>query len=95
MLIPTRTNAIINRLNKTRVERFPDLRTEREDRQREVRKREQAAVQERRKEETRVARERKEKAWQKDHAYDELFGEEEVMRSSNLEREEGFLDDFM
>ena len=77
------------------MEKFPDLRAEKEDRLKEVRKREQASVQERRKEEARVARERKEKAWQRDHAYDDLFAEDEVMRSSNQDRGEDFLDDFM
>jgi len=94
-LVPQRLNPVINRLNKTRVEKFPDLRLEKEDRLKEVRKREQGAVQERRKEEARVARDRKEKAWQKDHAYDDLFTEDEVMRSSNQDRGEDFLDDFM
>lgn len=95
ILVPARQNPIVNRLNKTRVERFPDLRTEREDRRRELLKREQASMQERRREEARVARERKEKAWARDHAYDDLFAEEEVMRSSNQDRGEDFLDDFM
>lgn len=48
-----------------------------------------------RKDEARVAKERKEKAWQKEHAYDEMFTEENVEMSSNQDRGEDFLDDFM
>lgn len=46
------------------------------------------------KEEARVAKERKEKAWQKDHAYDDLFSEENLAQSSNQDRDPDFLDDF-
>ena len=42
-----RENPIVNRLNKTKVEKYPDLRQEREDRLRQVRKREQAVRQDR------------------------------------------------
>lgn len=42
-----RENPIVNRLNKTKVEKFPDLRQEREDRQRELRKKDRATQQER------------------------------------------------
>lgn len=38
-----RENAIINRLNKTKVEKHPDLKQEKDDRQRELRKRDQSA----------------------------------------------------
>ncbi|KAI9701447.1 MAG: hypothetical protein M1836_001502 [Candelina mexicana] len=95
ILVPARENPIINRLNKTKVEKFPDLRMEKETRLKELRKKDQAAQQERRKEEARVAKERKEKAWQKDHAYDDLFTEEALAQSNNQERSEDFLDDFM
>ncbi len=47
------------------------------------------------KEEDRVARERKEKKWQKDHAYDELFQEEDLDEANNQDRGEDLLDDFM
>jgi hypothetical protein len=46
------------------------------------------------KEEARIAKERKEKAWQKDHAYDDLLNEDTVAMSSNQDRDEDFLDDF-
>ena len=46
VLVPQRENAIINRLNKTRVEvAQPELRQEREEHLRQLRKKDQAAVQ--------------------------------------------------
>ena len=42
-----RENVIINRLNKTKVEKHPDLMQEREDRQRELRKKDQVEQQKR------------------------------------------------
>ena len=43
--VEQRENPIVNRLNKTKVERFPDLRQERMDRDREIRKKDQASRQ--------------------------------------------------
>lgn len=48
-----------------------------------------------RKEEARVAKERKELAWRRDHAYDDVMTEEHLEESSNQNRDENFLDDFM
>ncbi|ROT38234.1 DUF814-domain-containing protein [Sodiomyces alkalinus F11] len=93
--VAQRENPIVNRLNKTKVERKPDLEQEREDRQKELRRREQAALQARRKEEARLAQERKEKKWQKDHAYDDIFSQENMEASSNQNRSEDWEDDFM
>lgn len=42
-----RLNPIVNRLNKTKIEKHPDLRQEREDRQRDLRKKDRATQQER------------------------------------------------
>ncbi|KAI9886888.1 MAG: hypothetical protein M1823_001324 [Watsoniomyces obsoletus] len=95
ILVKQRENHIVNRLNKTKEEKFPDLRLEKESRLKELRQREQASRQERKKEEARVARERREKAYQRDHAYDDLFTEENLAGSSNQDRKEDFLDDFM
>lgn len=39
--------------------------------------------------------ERKEKKWQKDHAYDELFAEHNMEASSNQNRDADWEDDFM
>ena len=85
----------MNRLNKTKDERQPNLQQEREDRLRERRKREQAAQQARKSEEARVAKERAQKKWQKDHAYDDMFSEENLEASSNRNRDENWEDDFM
>jgi hypothetical protein len=120
-----RENPIVNRLNKTKVEKHPDLREEKEARLRELRKMDQGARDARvsvyplylftryyvllflkkddgccwrfaqRKEEARVAKERKELAWQRDHAYDNMMTEDNIAMSSNQDRDEDFLDDFM
>ncbi len=47
VLVPLRENPIINRLNKTKVEKHPDLKQEKDDRQRELRKLDQAVQQQR------------------------------------------------
>jgi len=93
--VEKRENPIVNRLNKTKVEKFPNLHQDREDRLRELRNRERAAQQARQKEELRLARERKEKAYQRDHAYDDLFTDEAMAASSNQERNADWEDDFM
>ncbi|KAL9948997.1 hypothetical protein D7B24_002727 [Verticillium nonalfalfae] len=95
ILVPQRENPIVNRLNKTKVEAKPDFAQEREDRLKELRQRDQAAMLLRRKEEARVALERKEKKYQKDHAYDELFTEDALEGSSNQNRDADWEDDFM
>jgi len=48
-----------------------------------------------RKEEARIAKERKELAWRRDHAYDDVMTEENLEANSNENRDENFLDDFM
>ncbi|KAL1652999.1 hypothetical protein SLS61_004620 [Didymella pomorum] len=93
--VEARENPIVNRLNKTKVEKFPDLREEKETRLRELRKKDQGARDARRKEEARIAKERKELAWQRDHAYDDMMSAENREMSSNQDRDEDFLDDFM
>ncbi|GJN67719.1 coiled-coil domain-containing protein 25 [Purpureocillium lilacinum] len=95
VLVPQRENPIVNRLNKTKVEKKPDLKQERDDRLKELRRRDQAEMLQRRKEEARQAQEWKEKKWQKDHAYDELFTEENMAATSNQDRAENWEDDFM
>ncbi|KAL2265413.1 hypothetical protein VTJ83DRAFT_6513 [Remersonia thermophila] len=95
VLVAQRENAIVNRLNKTKVEKYPDLRQEREDHLRELRKKDQAAQLARKKEEARIAKERAEKKWQKEHAYDDLFTEENMESTSNQNRDENWEDDFM
>ncbi|OAQ61240.1 coiled-coil domain-containing protein 25 [Pochonia chlamydosporia 170] len=95
VLVPARENPIVNRLNKTKVEKKPDFKQEKEDRLKELRQKEQAAQQIRRKEEARQAQEWKEKKWQKDHAYDDMFTDENMASSSNQERTADWEDDFM
>ena len=93
--VAKRENVIVNRLNKTKVEKHPDLKQEKDDRMRELRKKDQAQQQARKKEDARVAKERQEKKWQKDHAYDEMFSEENMAGSSNQDRGDDWEDDFM
>jgi hypothetical protein len=42
VLVPQRENPIVNRLNKTKVEKYPDLKQEKDDHLRELRKKDQA-----------------------------------------------------
>ncbi|KAF2829429.1 DUF814-domain-containing protein [Ophiobolus disseminans] len=93
--VEKRENIIVNRLNKTKTEKYPDLREEKEARLKELGRRDRDAQQLRRKEEARVAKERKELAWQRDHAYDDMMTEDNLAESSNQDRDEDFLDDFM
>ncbi|KAI5809638.1 hypothetical protein DFH27DRAFT_535634 [Peziza echinospora] len=95
VLCETRINAIVNRLNKTEVEKTVDLAEEKASMEKEKRANARKVQLERAKEEARVARERKEKAWQKDHAYDEIFAEDLVEESSNQDRPADYYDDFM
>jgi len=92
--VQVRQNAIVNRLNKTREEKFPDLRAERDADQREKRKIERIE-REKQKAKDRDERQRREELrWQKDHAYDDMMREEEMV--SNQDRDAGFYeDDFM
>lgn len=47
VLVAQRENPIVNRLNKTKVEQKPDFKQEKDDRLKELRKKEQAATQQR------------------------------------------------
>lgn len=47
ILVPARENPIVNRLNKTKVEKFPNLREEKEAREKELRRRQKGAQLER------------------------------------------------
>ncbi|KAG0646201.1 Coiled-coil domain-containing 25 [Hyphodiscus hymeniophilus] len=94
ILVSQRENPIVNRLNKTKVEKFPDLAMEKEEKLKSLRKKDQAARLDRKKEEARIAQERKEKKWQKDHAYDDMFQEEDPDEANNQGRED-LEDDFM
>lgn len=95
VLVPTRQNSIINRLNKTRTEKFPDLQNEKEEDLKRKRRIERLAREEKKAAERQEKKEREEKRWQKDHAYDDLMNEDDVAASSNQDRDGDFLDDFM
>jgi hypothetical protein len=84
---------------------------EREERLKSLRKKDQAVKLERvsslhlelnhgspygqKKEETKIAQERKEKKWQKEHAYDELFTGEDPEEANNQYEDGNDSDDFM
>lgn len=95
IFVPARQNPVVNRLNKTRVERFPDLMAEKEEILKGKRKAERKLREEKRAEEKREKRERAELKWQKEHAYDDMMNEENIQQSSNQDRDSDFLDDFM
>ncbi|KAF8544071.1 hypothetical protein BDD12DRAFT_817801 [Trichophaea hybrida] len=95
ILVETRVNVTINRLNKTKVEKFPDLLEEKEERLKVVRAQEKKVALQRKKEEERIAKERREMAWQRDHAYDEVFTEDALEANSNEGRGPDYFDDFM
>ncbi|BDD55014.1 hypothetical protein MAP00_000571 [Monascus purpureus] len=95
VFVRTRENAIVNRLNKTRVEKFPDLRAEKEEHVKKVNREERRRLEQRKAREKQEKREREQLKWQKEHAYDDLLSEENVQQSSNQDRDPNFLDDFM
>ena len=95
VLIRERENAIINRLNKTRVEKFPDHRAEKEEYLKLKRREERKDRDEQRAREKQEKREREQLKWQKEHAYDDLMAEENMEASNNQDRDPDFLDDFM
>ncbi|KAL5363053.1 hypothetical protein BJX96DRAFT_155087 [Aspergillus floccosus] len=95
VLVAQRENPIVNRLNKTRVEKFPDLKAEKEEYLATKRREERKTREEQRAREKQEKREREQLKWQKSHAYDDLFSEENLQASSNQDRDPDFLDDFM
>ncbi|KAJ5112104.1 coiled-coil domain-containing protein 25 [Penicillium argentinense] len=95
VLVRTRENPIINRLNKTRVEKFPDLRAEKEEALKKKRHDERKFRDQQKEKDKLEKREREQLKWQKEHAYDDMFSEENMLESSNQNRGEDFLDDFM
>lgn len=95
ILVRARENTIVNRLNKTKVEKFPDLRAEKEDWLKKKRNGERKTRDQQREKDKLEKREREQLKWQKDHAYDDMFSEENMMSSSNQDRAADFEDDFM
>jgi hypothetical protein len=95
IFIPACQNPIVNRLNKTRVERFPNLMAEKEEFLRTQRRDERRLKEEKRASEKIERKEREQLRWQKEHAYDDLMSEENIRLSSNQGRDASFLEDFM
>ncbi|MCJ1292678.1 hypothetical protein MMC34_004231 [Xylographa carneopallida] len=101
ILLPTRINATINRLTKTRTEIPPPassehLRAERDAHLAELRKTTNAELQKLKKEEARLAKERREEKARKERDWEELYGEEAVNGEGRANNQEGFdEDDFM
>lgn len=92
--VPARENAIVNRLNKTKVEKFPDLRAEKEADLKDKRKVERLAREAQKAKDRDEKAEREQLRWQKDHAYDDMMREENMI--SNEDRDANFYeDDFM
>ncbi|KAK1034586.1 Coiled-coil domain-containing protein 25 [Friedmanniomyces endolithicus] len=92
--VEQRENAIVNRLNKTKVEKYPDLRQEKADREKEERRKERISAQEKKKDDARLAEERAQLKYQKEHMYDDLHADDEIAQSSNQDRDPDCLDDF-
>ncbi|OQE14297.1 hypothetical protein PENFLA_c039G03386 [Penicillium flavigenum] len=93
--VKERENPIVNRLNKTRVEKYPDLRAEKEEDMKKKQRGDRKARDEQRAKEKKKQQEYEQLKWQKDHAYDDMFTEENMEASNNQDRDEDFLDDFM
>ncbi|CAG8885746.1 unnamed protein product [Penicillium egyptiacum] len=93
--VKQRENPIVNRLNKTRVEKYPDLRAEKEEDTKRKQRSDRKARDEQRAKEKKKQQEYEQLKWQKDHAYDDMFTEENMEASNNQDRDEDFLDDFM
>ncbi|CAG8023868.1 unnamed protein product [Penicillium salamii] len=93
--VKQRENPIVNRLNKTKEERFPDLRAEKEEDTRRKARGDRKARDEQRAKDKKQQQEWEKLKWQKDHAYDDMFTDEQLEASNNQDRDEDFLDDFM
>lgn len=95
VFVAERENPIVNRLNKTRVEKFPDLRADKEEDMKRQQREERKVRDQKRNQDKMEKREREQMKWQKDHAYDDLFTEQNMEASNNQDRDPDFLDDFM
>ncbi|KAK9481093.1 hypothetical protein V1514DRAFT_324219 [Lipomyces japonicus] len=93
--VQSRTNAIVNRLSKTKIERFPDLRLQKLEYEMANAQRNKTILNEKYKREYELAQERKQLAFEKDHAYDDMFSEQNIKQASNQNRDENWEDDFM
>ncbi|BFZ59868.1 hypothetical protein YB2330_000889 [Saitoella coloradoensis] len=92
--VATRENPIVNRLNKTKVERFSNLALEKQERLQELARRKKAAERERQKAEDGQAAEWKKLSEQKKVGYSDLWNDDNIRHSNNQDRDEGDEDDF-
>lgn len=95
VFVRTGENPVINRLNKTRVEKFPDLKAEKEEDVKRKNREQRKLLDKKKAQEKEEKREREQLKWQKEHAYDDLFTEDNMQQSSNQDRDPDFLEDFM
>ncbi|KZZ97188.1 golgi matrix protein [Ascosphaera apis ARSEF 7405] len=95
VFVPTRENTIVNRLNKTKVEKYPDLAAEREEYLAQLRREDRKRREEYRNEEKRQKKEYEQLKWQKEHAYDSFMSEDMINQSSNENRSADWEDDFI
>ncbi|KAJ5902600.1 coiled-coil domain-containing protein 25 [Penicillium taxi] len=93
VLVRARENPIVNRLNKTRVEKYPDLRAEKEEFEKKKRNNERKARDQQKEKEKLEKRHHEQLKWQKDHAYDDMFSAENMEASNNQDRDSNFYDD--
>lgn len=93
--VRTRQNAIVNRLNKTKKELYPDLEQERIDYEKLQRLKYAEEHRQRQKVDLEQSREYRKLAEQKDKAYSALFDDEVMRHSSNQFRADDWEDDFM
>jgi hypothetical protein len=89
--VPARLNPVVNRLNKTKVEKYPDLRAEKEEDLKAKRKVDRLKREEHKAKEREDKKKREEAKWQKEHAYDEFMNEDNMV--SNQDRDSNFYDD--
>lgn len=88
--VEKRINEVVNRLNRTKEEKFPDLKEEKEDRDRLERNEAKKILKEQREKEKMEIKKRKEE--QSLRSYDSLFGESDMQSNQNMDEDS---DDFM
>ncbi|KAG0085548.1 Coiled-coil domain-containing protein 25 [Podila epicladia] len=79
--VAERINDVVNRLNKTKIEKFPDLAQEKADHDRKLRQQQRQWQQEQKEQEYRQVQELKQKA--SDRGYGSIFDNEQMKGSSN------------
>lgn len=95
IFVRVRENTIVNRLNKSRVAKNPDLKAEKDEFLKKKSREERIAREGQRARDREEKLEREQLKWQKDHAYDDLLNEDNLQQSNNQDRDPDFLDDFM